>query len=96
MHDLLIASPTLYRQRHDATLVCCMDCMQDVELKVAILEWFATCVDTQPGVVEVLLNINTVQDSTSGHKVCFCTKYLILTRIRLNNLNNSHLNNMTL
>jgi len=38
-------------------------------MKVAILEWFATCVETQPGVIEVLLNIHTVLDSTSGQQV---------------------------
>jgi len=42
-----------------------------VELKVAILEWFSTCVETQPGAIEVLLNIDIVHDSTSGHKVSF-------------------------
>ena len=36
---------------------------------MAILEWFATCVETQPGVIEVLLNIRTVHDSASGHQV---------------------------
>jgi len=49
-----------------------------VELKEAILEWFATCVDTQPGIVEVLLNIPVttlaaaaadVQSQTFGRQV---------------------------
>ena len=42
---------------------------QDVELKVSILEWFATCVETQPGVVEVLLNIDSIHNAASGQKV---------------------------
>ena len=36
---------------------------------MAILEWFATCVETQPGVIEVFLNIRTIHDSASGQQV---------------------------
>ena len=45
---------------------------QDVELKISILEWFATCVETQPGVVEVLLNIDSIHNAASGQKVWLC------------------------
>ena len=36
-------------------------CLQDLGLKTGILEFLSVCVDTQPGLIEVFLNVQTVQ-----------------------------------
>lgn len=60
---------------------------------MAVLEWFATCVETQPGIIEVLLNIHAVHDTTSGQQVAdiyipsvrhllqFSRSFLVIVRV---------------
>jgi hypothetical protein len=52
----------------EVDLVCLL---QDVELKVNILEWLSACIETQPGVVELFLNIEFDDDKNVGEKVRF-------------------------
>ena len=42
--------------------------LQDIGLKTGILELLSVCVDTQPGLIEVFLNVQTAQ-STDPSKV---------------------------
>ena len=44
--------------------------LQDLGLKTGILEFLSVCVDTQPGLIEVFLNVQTVQP-TDPSKVIF-------------------------
>ena len=39
--------------------------MQDVRLKVGILEFMTVCIETQPGLLEIFLNLKQVKLSVS-------------------------------
>jgi len=51
---------------------------QDIELKVDILEWLSTCIESQPGVIELFLCIEFADAKAVGQKVMlflFCDFY---------------------
>ena len=51
--------------------------LQDIRLKVVILELLAICVETQPGLIEMFLNVQP-NKSDKGKKVSMQLKCLIL------------------
>jgi nuclear pore complex protein Nup188 len=54
---------------------------EDVDLKVVVLKWLATCVYTQPGVIEMFLNIQFVDGGKGGLSADKASCLQALTRL---------------
>lgn len=48
---------------------------QDIELKVNILDWLSTCIETQPGVIEMFLDIQFGSKTSAGQNVTHCSGF---------------------
>ena len=48
-------------------------CLQDIQLKVVILELLSVCVETQPGLIEMFINMQSKDKEKK--QVCSCRAY---------------------